>query len=162
VQEGSGVTFDIAYPRHEFAAEEMVLLFCAALAGYGAFRGAGWLLKRYREQLPWRGLRIWWPLLTTGWVSVTWFALHFASPEGMWLILLAGPAWSLTILNLPATMIAVLVMDLLDGLAAVWLCVACSIGAYCAAGYGWVWLLEWYAWRDEEVSLDLRGPERSD
>jgi hypothetical protein len=143
VQEGSGVTFDIAYPRHEFAAEEMVLLFCAALAGSGAFRGAGWLL-------------------TTGWVSVTWFALHFASPEGMWLILLAGPAWSLTILNLPATMIAVLVMDLLDGLAAVWLCVACSIGAYCAAGYGWVWLLEWYAWRDEEVSLDLRGPERSD
>ena len=162
MQEGAGVTFDIAYPRSEFAGTELVILFGVALVGYGVFRGLGWLLRRYREQFPWRRLRVWWPLLSTAWVSATWFALRIAPPEGIGLILLAGPAWCFTVLNLPASMIALVVMNLLGSLPFDWLRDACSIAAYCAGGYGWIRLLEWVAWRKEAVSLSLRGPGKSD
>jgi len=162
VQEGAGVTFDIEYPTSEFAGTELVILFGVALVGYGVFRGPGWLLRHYRKQFPWRRLRVWWPLLSTAWVGATWFALRNAPSEGIGLILLAGPAWCFTVLNLPATMLAVLVLNLLDGILSVWLREGCALVVYCAGGYGWIRLLEWVAWRNEAVSLSLLGPEKSD
>lgn len=162
MQEGGSVSFDHVTDATESFGVELVSAFGVALSGYGVFRGCSWLLERYRDRIPWRRLRIWWPVFTVGWMTATWFVLWLHPSEDGWFLLVSCAAAGVSLLNLPATLIAVLVMHMLDGLAAVWLCVACSIGAYCAAGYGWVWLLEGYAWRNEEVSLDLRGPERSD
>ncbi|MBK7927181.1 MAG: hypothetical protein IPJ98_06660 [Bryobacterales bacterium] len=56
--------------------------------------------------------------------------LRIAPPEGIGLILPASPAWCFTVLNLPATMIALVVMNLLGSLPFDWLRDACSIAAY--------------------------------
>jgi hypothetical protein len=121
-----------------------------ALIGVSAWWWFTRFIERNRSRIPWRALLYWWPTLSAAGL----IALRFAG-NGLPEALLAGILVPYVIVNLPGVVGTAVVYQLLDGKASPLLVGAIACAAMWLLTHGTIRVLEWRAWVNVPVLLDL-------